>query len=141
MHQLDLVGSWQLSPHLLKTLPQNIRWRGPVSAGELRERYRDSDIFVFPSYFEGYGLVLLESLACGLPYLATEATAAADFPLDIAGQLFASGDSDQLVNSLRWYSTRRDDLPAMSILARQTAEDRSWDNYRARIRESLAYHS
>ncbi len=43
---------------------------GKKKGAELAEYYRSSDVFVFPSKTDTFGIVLIESLACGLPVAA-----------------------------------------------------------------------
>jgi glycosyltransferase involved in cell wall biosynthesis len=136
--QLDLVGLWQLAPEKRKKLPANVILIDPVSPDKLREYYRAADVFVFPSYFEGFGLVVLEAMACGLTILATEATAGPDVLTDQSGRIIPTGDEDALVESLRWFSKNRDCLPAMKASARARAKTYSWDNYRKSLNEIMA---
>src|SRR6185437_4666315 len=53
--ELDLVGAWLLADAKRRTLPATISHRAPQSPSDLRDRFRDADVFVFPSYFEGFG--------------------------------------------------------------------------------------
>ena len=50
-------------------------WLENVSREILREHYRAADVFLLPSQAEGYGLILREASACGLPWVATDCTA------------------------------------------------------------------
>jgi glycosyltransferase involved in cell wall biosynthesis len=43
---------------------------GSVNDRELVRLYKTSDLFIFPSSHEGYGIALAEALSCGLPYVA-----------------------------------------------------------------------
>ena len=63
---------------LFKSFGSQIQIRPSVSAEELVRAYQSADLFVFPSVAEGFGQVLLESLASGLPILSTTHTAAPD---------------------------------------------------------------
>jgi glycosyltransferase involved in cell wall biosynthesis len=49
----------------------NIRWVGRVGNQHVREFYRDADVFVFPSFCDGFGVVQSEAAAEGLPVIAS----------------------------------------------------------------------
>ena len=135
---LELVGSWQFSDAKRSELPKNVTYTGPVSAEKLRQRYQTADVFVFPSFFEGFGLVVLEAMACGLPVIASDATAGVDV-LDVdTGRLFAAGDLDGLVECLRWFGDHRERLPVMSNAARAKAATYTWENYRRCVSKAVA---
>jgi len=55
----------------LPDLP-NLRCLGRISNNDMPVLYRDSDILIFPSVREGFGLVPAEAMACGLPVVATD---------------------------------------------------------------------
>ena len=56
-------------------LSKKVLFLGRVSDEKLHQLYRESDIFVFPSLWEGYGIVLAEAMAHGLPVVATNVSA------------------------------------------------------------------
>jgi glycosyltransferase involved in cell wall biosynthesis len=135
--ELILVGSWQLAEDRLKRLPRGVKFVGPVGPERLRELYRESDVFVFPSFFEGFGLVLLEAMACGLPAIASDRSAGPDILDDSCGRVVAAGDLEQLVEMLRWFGTHRNQLPEMKRAARAKAETFTWKKYRTAVSEAV----
>jgi glycosyltransferase involved in cell wall biosynthesis len=136
--ELELVGSWQLADSKRSRLPCGVTLRPPCSAQALRDRYHAADIFVFPSYFEGFGLVLLEAMACGLPAITSGATAGPDVMTEACGRLLPTGNLDALVESMRWFDKNREKLPDMSRASRAQATHYSWENYRRCVAEAVA---
>lgn len=57
---------------------------GVVSDAMLKQIYRRADVFVFPSLYEGFGLPVLEALACGACVLGGTASATAEVAGDAA---------------------------------------------------------
>jgi alpha-maltose-1-phosphate synthase len=131
--ELELIGPWLLAPDKRRSLPANVVHRPPLSAQGLRERYRAADVFVFPSYFEGFPLVLTEALACGLPTVASAATIGPDILDEACGRLFEPGNIDELVHILRWFQINREKIPVMSRAARKQAEQLTWEGYRREV--------
>jgi len=136
--RLELVGSWQFAENKLKDLPEGATFAGQISATELRARYQAADVFVFPSFFEGFGLVILEAMACGLPVIATEATAGPDVLGESTGQVIPAGDIESLAESLRWFVEHRDQLPVMKIAARKNALAFGWEQYRRKVTAAVS---
>ncbi len=136
--KLRLVGSWHLSTARQKKLPAQAEWNGPVSRDRLRDYYRDADVFVFPTYFEGRALVVGEALASGLPVLSTRASGADDLINETCGRVVPEGNLEALVEGLRWFGENRGQLAAMGHAARVQAERCDWSNYRRCVSEAVA---
>jgi glycosyltransferase involved in cell wall biosynthesis len=82
-------------------LGDRINLIGAVSTAELDTLYAAADLFVMPSLYEGYGMVLAEAMARGLPIVCTTGGAAAEpVPAD-AGIKVAPGDAKALSDAIR----------------------------------------
>lgn len=136
--ELQLVGSWFLNDSKRASLPRGVTYVPALSPEALREYYRRAQVFVFPSFFEGFALVLLEAMACGLPAIASAATGAEDVLTEASGSVLPVGDIESLVESLRWFERNRDRVPAMGIAARKQAEICTWERYRCAVTEATA---
>ena len=72
---------------------------GVVSDAMLKQIYRRADVFVFPSLYEGFGLPVLEALACGACVLGGNTAATAEVAGD-AAQLVDTADPARLTAAL-----------------------------------------
>jgi alpha-maltose-1-phosphate synthase len=136
--RLDLVGPWLLSQEKLRALPPGVHVHPPCSAPRLRDFYQGSDVFVFPSYFEGFGLVLLEALACGLFVIASDATAGPDLLDPSCGAVHGSGDCEALVDLLRRSASQPGLIRLRRAACRVRAEAFPWSSYRAAVAEAVS---
>jgi glycosyltransferase involved in cell wall biosynthesis len=72
------------------------RLAGELAPAELAREYGRADVFVLPSFHEGYGMAFAEALVHGLPIVATTAGAIPDTVPAKASLLVAPGDVDAL---------------------------------------------
>jgi glycosyltransferase involved in cell wall biosynthesis len=54
---------------------RNIHWLGYVSDGALRTLYENAAVFVYPSFYEGFGLPPIEAMGCGCPVVVSNSSA------------------------------------------------------------------
>ena len=77
--ELVLLGkAMPETPHLLTGADERVKCPGHVSESELARYYRTSSVFVMPSLEDGFGMVLAQAIACGLPIISTSNTGAED---------------------------------------------------------------
>ncbi len=81
-------------------LVSRIELTGAVDDATLAELYAGTDLFVMPSLFEGYGMVLAEAMARGLPIVCTTGGAAADTAPDAAALKVPPGNVAALAAAL-----------------------------------------
>jgi len=73
---------------------------GDLDNEALERQYERADVFVLPSYLEGYGMALAEAVAHGLPVISTTAGAIPETVPAAAGLLVPPGDSRALATAL-----------------------------------------
>jgi glycosyltransferase involved in cell wall biosynthesis len=123
--QLVLIGP--VLPELTETLRNHqadgIVLKGELGAEKVAQEYRSSDVLVYPSVNDGFGLVILEAMASGLPVIASNTTGAADCVTHGQdGFLVPIRDSDAIAEALCWSYTHRDELASMGQKARAKVE-------------------
>lgn len=121
-------GRSQPKPHL--PLPPGTEYHMDPDQAGLKNLYASCDAWIFTSRYEGFGLPLLESMACRTPVVATRAGAAPDLIEDgINGRLVEIDDAEAFAKALVDVVTLAPDAwHAMSEAAYQRVHDYSWDD-------------
>ena len=103
---------------------------GKLAQQELRQIYRDADVFVFPTFYDGFGMVLLEAMSSGLPVIATANCAAPELIRDgEAGMVFPAGDAAALRTAMADACANRAAWIRRGAVACEIAKSHSWDAY------------
>ncbi len=98
-------------------------------SSNLWEYYAASDIFVLPTIYEPFGLVIVEAMASGLPVITSRVAGAADLIIDgVNGLLLrAPSDVNGLAAKIELLLSNAGLRKTMGERARETAEKFSWD--------------
>ena len=105
----------------LETLPHD----------EVLREMRAHDVLVFPSLFEGFGMVITEAMSQGVPVVTTPNTAGPDFIEDGRdGFIVPIRSSEAIAQKLSFLGENRDALAAMKRAAWRKAQTLGWENYR-----------
>ena len=103
--------------------------------------YQRGELFVLPTVHDGFGLVVAEAMACGLPVITTDACGASEWLRQgESGWIVPRGDEDALVKALEVALTSRARLSEMGRVARAAALQLSHDTItpilKDRVREA-----
>jgi glycosyltransferase involved in cell wall biosynthesis len=105
---LALAGGegWGAQPELADP---RIRALGFVSDAELPALYRGAEVFVYPSLFEGFGIPIIEAMACGTPVVASAHPSLDEACGDVAVRA-DPGDPERIAAAIDEAIRRRDEL-------------------------------
>lgn len=102
-------------------LSKEVVFKENISEEELIRTYQNAELFVCPSTEEGFGLILLEAMACGLPCIANNIEPLSEV-LGSAGMLTDATNADQLAKDMQRLLTDAKLRQALAEKARHPAE-------------------
>ena len=117
----------------------DVRFVGTQRGQTLAVHYASADLFLFPSLTDTFGNVVLEALASGLPIVAFDMAAAAEYVDDCdSGLLVRPGDELGFIAAACSLAWQREPLAAMRHSARQRALKARWDTVLGQFELALA---
>lgn len=112
--RLRLIGHGPLEETLRhyvieQHLEEVVFFEKEIDHSKLPEFYNTLDLFVLPSYFEGFGCVFTEAAACGVPFIMCKGQGAAEYIPDTEADkwLIEKGDSKSLADKIYQYYKHR----------------------------------
>jgi glycosyltransferase involved in cell wall biosynthesis len=91
-----------------------VRWLGRVDDAELARLMRGAACVAYPSLYEGFGIPILEAMACGAP-VVTSAGGATEEVAGGAAVLVDPLDADAIARGLDEAEARRDELRPLGL--------------------------
>lgn len=117
--------------HLAKSLNISVDFIGRVPQQNLPEVYNKADLVIVPSIYEPFGLVALESMACGTPTIVS--TACPDFGIP----RFEKGDVKGLIKVMLDTLSSGDKLKVLSAKSLMISREYNWEKVIFRLVEYL----
>ena len=99
---------------------------------ELVELYQAADAYLDPSLYEGFGLQVVEAMACGVPVICSNTTALPEIAGD-AALLYAPSDVAGFADGIESVLNNSDQAETMRTLGVARARQFSWDRTVARL--------
>lgn len=124
--ELRLVGGGEPP----EALPAGVVCVGQTPRDALLREMSEADVFVFPSLFEGFALVILEAMAAGLPVITTPNTAGPDLiEHGKEGVIVPAGDATALRDAMQSLLNDPERARSMGRAAHEKAREYTWEKY------------
>lgn len=114
------------------------RWIASCTHSRVLEEMQNHDVLVFPSLFEGFGLVILEAMSQGMTVITTPNTGGPDVITDGKdGFIVPIRSVEAIAERLEWLVRDPDRLAAMRGAALETARRLSWKSYETAVSNAV----
>lgn len=138
--QLLLVGKAFANYNVLEEkekqlgIEKNVIHTGIVSQGELVDLYNLSDLFVFPSLYEGFGIPILEALACGTPVICSDNSSMPEVGGELV-QYFNAYDEKQIKECIENNINKKEEIDEEKI--KESLGKFNWEKISIKTKEIL----
>jgi glycosyltransferase involved in cell wall biosynthesis len=140
--QLTLIGQKATGDcRALNSALQKHSWIQSAAHPEILKKMREHDVLVFPSLFDGFGLVITEAMSQGTPVITTERTAGPSFiKHGCNGWLIKAGSVSQLQSAINHLLQSPETIEATGRKAMATAKSRPWSVYSDELNAVITKH-
>jgi len=130
--RLVMVGHGEEEKNLQAELGQEIKtgrvhFAGGLSHSSLAEWYCAMDLLVMPSRYENFSNAVLEGMACGIPFLASDVGGNRIYARSGAGWLFEGGSPEALARQVEVIAGNREELLRRARVALDSTREYSWE--------------
>lgn len=116
-------------------------WIESLPHSSILDQMRSHDLLVFPSLFEGFGLVISEAMSQGTPVITTERTAGPDIIKDgFNGWIVEAGSTTALKSTIEHLIANPDLIEISGLAAMEAARNRPWEVYSREIAQAIINH-
>jgi len=122
--ELALFGAYKRG----KDVPKNAKFYYQPSEEKLRELYSTSDIFLWPSRYEGFGMPPMEAMACKCAVISTDTGAIRDYAIsDKTAVIVLPQKTDLLAEKLIELIENEDKLKNISLAGYEKIKEFTWE--------------
>lgn len=134
-----VVGeAYGLSNSFTREFKGNVKFYGRISKDELIEVYKQADLLLFTTLGEGFGLVLLEALASGIPIISSPYSGAPDLIKEaLNGHIVEPNDLETIKSLLIKYKNSPEELSELKDNTHLYLKEFTWDNYKTKLNLEL----
>ncbi len=138
-HELWLIGSKQLPGFVFENMPHSIKIKENMPHQDLLNLMRQADAFILPTLADGFGMVISEAMAIGLPVICTQNSGGTEIITHLQnGLIITAGDEQAIIESINWCIKNPNQLNEIGKSALKTAEEYPWSAYRKRLIEEIS---
>ncbi len=136
--QLQLLGPMPADETPLKSWSKWFDYLGQTDQNGVVKQMQQADVLVLPSVFEGFGLVIVEAMATGMPVIASTHSCGPEVIREgTDGFVLKPDDVDGLAEKISWCAENRKQLKEMGRTAYERAQEFSWGAHKTRLAKLL----
>ncbi|WBL26396.1 glycosyltransferase family 4 protein [Zunongwangia sp. HGR-M22] len=116
-------------------------WISSIPHAKVLELMKEHDVLLFPSLFEGFGMVITEAMSQGTPVITTERTAGPDLiEHGENGWLMKAGSTVSLKNCVEEILENKEIIAQVGKNALESAFNRPWKKYGEELAQAMRDH-
>ena len=132
--KLKLLGPLPADDAPLKQWSSHFEYLGRTDQNGVVRHMQEADVLVLPSVFEGFGLVIVEAMATGMPVITSTHSCGPEVIREgVDGFVLQPDDVDGLADRISWCAEHRNELVQMGRAAHERAQEFSWGAHATRL--------
>jgi glycosyltransferase involved in cell wall biosynthesis len=120
------------------TFEPDIRFTGYVPDDDLRALYTGAEVFVYPSLYEGFGLPVLEAMACGAPVICSNTSSLPEVASG-AAELVGPEDPDEIATALETVTSNGELRSSLRARGTARAAEYTWERAARQLLDVYAH--